>query len=81
MSGRDSGSALASKLEESKQEVVQLKTNLEKVTTESNRDFLTGIANRKALDAKLDELTHWAKESGEPAMLRGLGELMLGGFG
>lgn len=60
---RDSGTALNSKLEESKREVVQLKENLEKVTNESNRDFLTGVGNRKAMERKLDELTAWANEN------------------
>jgi len=54
---RDSGSALSSKLEESKKEVVHLKNSLEKVTNEANRDFLTEVANRKALEHKLEELT------------------------
>jgi diguanylate cyclase len=61
---RDSGTALNSKLEESRREVVQLKENLQKVTAESNQDFLTGTANRKALDAKLEELTAAAKQKG-----------------
>jgi len=60
---RDSGTALHSKLEESRHEVVQLKDSLEKATTESHRDFLTGVSNRKALEKKLDELTAWARES------------------
>ena len=58
---RDSGKALGTKLEESRREVTVLKQNLEKAKTESNHDFLTGASNRKALEAKLEELTHWAK--------------------
>ncbi len=59
---RDSSSALGSKLEESKREVIHLKTTLEKVTSEANRDFLTNVGNRKSLELKLEELTQWAKE-------------------
>jgi diguanylate cyclase len=60
---RDSGAALNTKLEESRKEVVQLKTNLEKVTNEANRDFLTGVANRKALNTKLEEMAAQAKQN------------------
>lgn len=60
---RDSGSELSTKLEESKREVAVLKTNLEKVTTESHRDFLTGVGNRKALEKRLEELTTWSREN------------------
>ncbi len=60
---RDSGSALTAKLEESKREVVVLKENLEKVTHEANKDFLTGVANRKALEQKLEEMTRWSREN------------------
>ena len=60
---RESGVALNSKLEASKQEVVKLRTNLEKITNESSRDFLTGVANRRAFENKLEELTKWAKEN------------------
>jgi len=60
---RTSGAELNKKLEESKNEVNKLKINLEKITSEANRDFLTGVANRKALEMRLSELTHWAKEN------------------
>lgn len=59
---RESGAALTKKLEESRKEVVTLKTNLEKVTNESSRDFLTGTGNRKSFEEKIDELALWAKE-------------------
>lgn len=62
MAIRDSGAALNGKLEESRNEVMQLKTTLERVTTEASRDFLTGVSNRKALETKLDEMTAWATE-------------------
>lgn len=59
---RNSGAALNEKLEESRREINDLKETLEKVTTEANHDFLTGTANRKALESKLEEFTHWAKQ-------------------
>ncbi len=61
---RESSSALSKKLEQSRSEVVQLKTNLEKVTNEASKDFLTGTGNRKAFESKIDELSTWAKEKG-----------------
>lgn len=61
---RDSGTALESSLKESRREVTELKQNLEKVTREANRDFLTGVSNRKALEAKLEELTSLVKQKG-----------------
>lgn len=66
---RESGNALTSKLEESRKEVVQLKANLEKVTNESNKDFLTGTGNRKAFEARIDELALLAKEKGTDVCL------------
>lgn len=67
---RESGMALNQKLEESRREVVTLKTNLEKITNESNKDFLTGTANRKAFESRIDELSQWAKEkSGDVCLL------------
>ncbi len=59
---RDSGTALGDKLEDSKREVTELKKTLERVTTEASRDFLTNVANRKALESKLEELSLWAVE-------------------
>lgn len=61
---RESGAALTNKLDASRKEVVQLKANLEKVTNESNKDFLTGTANRKAFEARIDELSVEAKQKG-----------------
>jgi diguanylate cyclase len=62
--------ALNSKLEESRREVTDLKQTLEKITTESNSDFLTGVANRRSLETRLEELAQWAKEkSGDVCLL------------
>jgi diguanylate cyclase len=56
---KERGEALSNKLAESKQEVENLRKNLEQVSQESQRDFLTGIFNRKALDVMLAEhFTH-----------------------
>jgi len=52
---RGRGDALNRKLEESQKEIDTLRKNLEKVTSESQRDFLTGVYNRKAMDKMLDE--------------------------
>lgn len=52
---RTRGEQLTHKLEESHQEIQHLRRNLEKITTESQRDFLTGVYNRKTLDYMLDE--------------------------
>jgi diguanylate cyclase len=43
-------------LEESQREVEGLKASLDIVTKEAQRDFLTGVYNRKALDKKMTEL-------------------------
>lgn len=58
---RESGASLNKKLEESQQEINSLRKNLEKVTTEAQRDFLTGVYNRKALDHMMDEQMELAK--------------------
>jgi diguanylate cyclase len=62
---RDSGAALQKKLEDSTREIATLKTNLEKVSAESQRDFLTGLYNRKALDSYLEAALREAKDQRE----------------
>lgn len=52
---RQQGESLNKNLEQSRNEIENLKKNLEQVTTESQRDFLTGVFNRKAYDRLLDE--------------------------
>lgn len=60
---RDSSGALNQRLESSRREIQQLRENLAKVTTESERDFLTGLYNRKALDRRLgDTITECISE-------------------
>jgi len=51
---KQSGGQLNDRLEDSRKEINVLRQNLAKVTTESERDFLTGVYNRKALDQKLE---------------------------
>ncbi len=52
-------------LDESRKEVEGLKQNLAKVSEEADHDFLTGVYNRKALDANLDELLKQAAMTGQ----------------
>ncbi len=59
---RDSGDNLSEHLRESRREINQLRENLAKVTVESEHDFLTGVYNRKALDARLEEALKVAQE-------------------
>ncbi len=48
-----SSDVINAQLDTSRKEIEELKSNLAKVTTESEKDFLTGVYNRKALDMKL----------------------------
>ncbi len=66
---RESGSALSKKLEESRKEIDQLKENLAKAQTESERDFLTGVYNRKALDRRMEECIAASRENDKPMCL------------
>lgn len=52
---RERGEKLNTRLEESRSEIETLKRGMEQLTQESQRDFLTGIFNRKALDRLLGE--------------------------
>ncbi len=62
---RQRGESLSSRLEASKSEIQELRKNLEEVTHESQRDFLTGVLNRKALNNMLDIFIEEAKNSKE----------------
>jgi diguanylate cyclase len=66
---RQQGEELNRKLEKSKDEIENLKKNLDQVTTESQRDFLTGVFNRKAYDRMLDEQINEAKTHGKDLCL------------
>jgi diguanylate cyclase len=56
-------------LTESRQEVDGLKKSLAEISIEAQRDFLTGLYNRKALDTQIIELMTEAKELKKPICL------------
>lgn len=62
----DSSGSITDKLEASRKEIESLKEDLAQVKTESERDFLTGVYNRKALDHKLEELITESAAAKEP---------------
>ncbi len=66
---RISSSSMNKKLEESRKEIEELRANLAAVTMESEKDFLTEIANRKALEKQLPELMQEAKAEEQPLCL------------
>lgn len=57
-----SGDSVNAKLAASQKEIITLRENLAKATSESERDFLTGAYNRKAFDKRLLEAMVEAKE-------------------
>jgi diguanylate cyclase len=59
---KESGSQMHQKLEESRVEIDSLKRNLQQVTNESQRDFLTGVYNRKTFERLVDEQMRQAQE-------------------
>jgi len=63
---KKSGDDLNAKLEESQKEIGQLRENLQKIKSESERDFLTSVLNRKALDKRLEQLTSLSVQKKEP---------------
>jgi diguanylate cyclase len=56
------GEKISQKLEESTKEITELKKDLQQVTIESQRDFLTGVFNRKAFEQYVDTQIALAKE-------------------
>jgi diguanylate cyclase len=52
---KENSEASAKKLEESTKEIETLRKNLEQVTAASQRDFLTGVYNRKTFEQFFDE--------------------------
>jgi len=60
---KDSGKKLSQKLEESTNEINALKKDLEQVTVESQRDFLTGVFNRKTFEKYADEQLTASKQA------------------
>lgn len=57
------GDTLDARLKESMTQVETLKSNLDKVTLESQTDFLTGVSNRQAFDTTLSALIQDAEEN------------------
>ncbi len=60
---KKSGENMSKKLEESTNEINSLRKNLQQVTIEAQRDFLTGVFNRKTFEKLFDEMAINAKES------------------
>jgi len=60
---KKSGETIQKKLTESKEEINTLRKDLQQVTIEAQRDFLTGVFNRKTFEKVFDELAVHAKES------------------
>lgn len=58
---KERSEAINQKLESSKKEVEGLRQHLVEVTHEAQRDFLTGVFNRKAFNKMMDDLTHMAE--------------------
>lgn len=61
LSMMSSSESVATQLVGAQHEISQLRENLAKATTESERDFLTGCYNRKAFDKRLLEAAEEAK--------------------
>lgn len=60
---KQSSESTTRKLEESTKEIETLRKNLEQVTSESQRDFLTGVYNRKTFEQFFDEQMVQVKET------------------
>ena len=66
---KKSGEHLHQSLDESRAEIEVLRKNLQEVTNEAQRDFLTGLFNRKVFDRMMDDLTHYAFTEKKPLSL------------
>lgn len=66
---KKSGESINSKLEESTKEINSLRKNLQQVTVEAQRDFLTGVFNRKTFEKLIDEQMMIANEQETPLSL------------
>lgn len=60
---------MTEKLEGAQQEIALLKEDLARVVTEAERDFLTGIFNRKAFDRRMHDALQLATEKNLPLTL------------
>ena len=59
---KQSSTKVSNQLIDSQNEIEQLRSSLEQITQESQKDFLTGAFNRKTLDSKLAEKIAAARE-------------------
>jgi diguanylate cyclase len=59
---KQSGEKINKKLEESTNEINALRRNLQQVTVEAQRDFLTGVFNRKTFEKLFDEHALMSRE-------------------
>ena len=66
---KKSGEQISKRLEASTQEITVLKKDLQQVTIEAQRDFLTGVFNRKTFEHFVDEQITHARETGEALCL------------
>ncbi len=66
---KKSGERITRRLEESKQEIHSLKKNLQEATIEAQRDFLTGVFNRKTFEKLADEQMTEARQNGSALCL------------
>jgi diguanylate cyclase len=57
---------LKNKLEESRKDVEKLENRLNEISVEAEKDFLTGVYNRKSLEKYIEQLTSEARISNEP---------------
>lgn len=60
---KQSGESIQKKLTESKEEINTLRKDLQQVTIEAQRDFLTGVFNRKTFEKIFDEMAVRMKET------------------
>ena len=61
---KSSSETMTAKLAASQKEIMDLRENLARAVTESQRDFLTGVFNRKTFDKRLQECLTEAKQNG-----------------
>lgn len=66
---KESSDQVALKLANSQKQIADLKEDLAKASAESERDFLTGVYNRKAFDKRLLECMQEAKEKDQQLSL------------
>jgi diguanylate cyclase len=66
---KESGEHLNKRLEEAQAEAENLREDLAQATSEAQRDFLTGVFNRKALDRMMDDLARFSEENSTPLCL------------